>query len=67
MPTPVKYFFNGTNTVAENFYSFLTKIEQKSKTKFLPHFGTSQYSHLVIGSVVKHHGPSRPLDPGLRQ
>ena len=35
--------------------------------KNLPHFGTSQYSHLVLGSVVKHHGPLGPLDPGLRQ
>ena len=33
----------------------------------LPHFGTLQYSHLTLGLVVKHHGPSGPLDPGLRQ
>ena len=37
------------------------------KIKSSPHFGTLQYSHLVLGSIVKHHGPSGPLDPGLRQ
>ena len=34
---------------------------------YSPHCDTLQYSHLLLGSVVKHHGPSGPLDPGLRQ
>ena len=30
------------------------------------HFGTSQYSHLTVLCVVKHHGPSKAYPPGLR-
>ena len=31
------------------------------------HLGTSQYSHVTFGFVVKHQGPSSPRLPGLRQ
>ena len=33
---------------------------------YSPHLGTSQYSHLMLRSVVKHQGLS-PFSPGLRQ